>query len=127
MMLNKMVMNRMHIAAVPALLALLLALGAPPAVADDGYGSQVASKFTRGLANTATGWVELPKDIVNTSKDSNIAVGMTWGVLKGVLDTVGRTAVGALELATFFVPSDEFVHPTYVWSDFNEDTAYGVP
>jgi len=120
-------LNRMHIAALPALLALLLAAGAPLAMADDGYGSQVGSKFARGLANTTTGWIELPKDMINTSKDSNILVGMTWGILKGVLDTVGRTAVGALELATFFVPSDEFVHPTYVWSDFNEDTGYGVP
>ncbi len=118
-------LNRMRVVALPALFALVFVVGAPLAMAADGYGTQAADKFGRGFANTATGWIELPKNIVNTSKDSNVLVGITWGLIKGALHTVGRTAVGAFELATFFVPNDEFVHPTYVWSDFNQDTTYG--
>ncbi len=120
-------LNKMRIAALPAMFALVFALGAPFAVAGDNYGSQVANKFGRGLANAATGWLEVPKNMINTSKESNVLVGLTWGTIKGALHTVGRTTVGALELATFFVPNEEFVHPTYVWTDFSQETTYGSP
>lgn len=118
-------LNRMRILSLPAFFALIFMVAAPMAIADDGYGTQVADKFGRGFANTATGWIELPKNVVNTSNQSNVAVGITWGLVKGVLYTVGRTAVGAVELVTFFVPNDEFVHPTFVWEDFDQDTTFG--
>jgi len=98
---------------------------ASPAIASD-YTNQVVDKFSRGFANTLTGWVELPKDIVNTSKQSNVGVGLTVGLVKGIMNTVGRTVVGAVELVTFFIPSKEFVHPRYVWQPFKQDTTYGT-
>jgi len=107
------------------LFAALFVLSVPSAMAND-YGSQVADKFSRGLANTVTGWVELPKNIVNTSKESNVGMGITVGLVKGVLQTVGRTVVGAVELVTFFIPSPEYVQPRYVWDPFDKDTTYGT-
>jgi len=98
---------------------------AQPALAAD-YASDTGAKFTRGLANAATGWVEIPKNIANESRDSNALVGITYGTVKGVAHTVGRTVVGAIDLATFFVPSGEFVHSTYVWEQTASDTTYGV-
>ncbi len=102
---------------------LLLAFSSPLLAAD--YGSQVGDKFSRGLGNTVAGWVEIPRNIVSESRASNPAVGLTWGTVKGAFHAVGRTAVGATELGTFYVPSDEIVHPTYAWSTPYRETTYG--
>jgi len=108
--------------------ATALALGllaATPAMAGD-YADDAGAKFTRGIANSATGWGEIPKNINNETRDSNILVGLTYGTLNGAVHTVGRTAVGAFDLATFFIPSNEIVHSTYVWKQTRDDTTYGV-
>ena len=98
---------------------------AQSAMAGD-YAADTGAKFTRGLANTATGWGEIPKNIANESRNSNAFVGFTYGTVKGAAHTVGRTVVGAIDLATFFVPSGEFVHSTYVWEKTRDNTTYGV-
>jgi len=96
-----------------------------PAMADN-YASDSGSKFTRGLANTVTGWGEVSKNIVNESRDSNVLVGLTYGALKGVAHTVGRTVVGAFDLVTFFAPTREAVHSTYVWQQQRSETTYDI-
>jgi len=103
---------------------LMCALSAPLYAADD-YGSQAGDKFSRGLGNAAGGWLEMPKNIVAESRARNAAVGLTWGTLKGSFHALGRTAVGAAELGTFFVPNDEIVHPTYAWDTPDRETTYG--
>jgi putative exosortase-associated protein (TIGR04073 family) len=108
-----------------SLFVALCMVTAPAAMADD-YGNLIANKFASGLANTATGWMELPKNIVNTSQKQNIGLGVTVGLVKGVAHTVGRTVVGAFELATFFIPTPEYIHPRYVWATFDMDTTYGA-
>ncbi len=90
------------------------------------YANDSGSKFTRGLANAATGWGEIPKNIVLESEKSNVLVAITYGAVKGAFHTVGRTVVGALELGTFFVPSDEVVQSTYVWENTHEETTYDL-
>ncbi|MDX8391805.1 MAG: exosortase system-associated protein, TIGR04073 family, partial [Mariprofundaceae bacterium] len=97
----------------------------PVAWADD-YGAQSAGKFARGIANLATGWLEVPKNIGNESRDRNVGVGLTYGTLKGGVHAVGRTLVGAVDTATFFIPGDSFVHSNYVWDDFDHETTYGA-
>jgi len=104
--------------------AAVLAFGSPVMASD--YANDSGAKFTRGLANAATGWGEIPKNIALETNNSNVFVGMTYGTLKGVGHTVGRTLVGALELGTFFIPSDEIVQSTYVWQDASEETTYGL-
>jgi len=108
----------------PALLAGVLSFGAI-ASADD-YGSQAAAKFSRGIINLTTGWLEAPKNISNESRKSNAVVGLTYGAVKGSMHTVGRTAAGALDTATFFIPSKSIVHSDRVWDDFNTETTYGA-
>ncbi len=107
-----------------ALVALLFAFSAPVLAGD--YGSQTSNKFVRGITNLATGWLEVPKNISNESRKSNAGVGLTWGSVKGGLHAVGRTTVGALDTATFYVPSEEIVHSNYVWDDFDKETTYGT-
>ncbi|MDQ6954177.1 MAG: exosortase system-associated protein, TIGR04073 family [Mariprofundaceae bacterium] len=102
----------------------LLTLGSPALAAN--YASDTGEKFSRGLVNTATGWGEVPKNIVLETKNSNIFIGLTYGTVKGVVHTVGRSVVGVLELGTFFIPSSEVVQSTYVWENTREETTYGL-
>jgi putative exosortase-associated protein (TIGR04073 family) len=79
----------------------------------------MATKAGRGLANTATGWVEFPKQIYITAKDDGIAKGLFVGPIKGLGMTLVRTVSGVLEVMTFFVPFpgfyDPYFDPAYVW------------
>ncbi|RMH50776.1 MAG: exosortase system-associated protein, TIGR04073 family [Zetaproteobacteria bacterium] len=103
------------------------ALATPTATAaEQGYAQSVADKFARGFANTATGWLELPKYVIHEGHGNHIFRGLTVGLLEGVMHTVGRTLVGVVDLGTFFVPTPEIVHPRYVWSPFSGETSYGT-
>lgn len=100
-------------------------LSTGPAYAQEhDYLSGLTCKFSQGLLNTATGFIELPKNIINISQDENIFVGLTWGVVRGALHTVSRTVVGAAELITSPIPTDNYISPPYVWDRFSEDTRY---
>ncbi|PIU39970.1 MAG: exosortase system-associated protein, TIGR04073 family, partial [Candidatus Omnitrophica bacterium CG07_land_8_20_14_0_80_50_8] len=52
------------------------------------------TKLGRGVANTLTGWVELPKNIYKTNVDENAFAGLTLGVAKGAGMTIVRTGAG---------------------------------
>ena len=72
-------------------------------VSEPVYASGPLHKLARGVANVATGWVELPVQVVRTTElDGNIA-GLTVGVAKGVKFGIGRTALGVWEIATFWL------------------------
>jgi len=88
------------------------------------YLSCFTSKLSQGFFNTTTGFIELPKNIVNISHDQNIFVGLTWGLLRGTAHAVGRTVVGAAELITAPIPTKPYITPPYVWDRFSEDTRY---
>jgi len=79
----------------------------------------MAGKAGRGLANIATGWLELPKQIYTTSKEDGTVKGIFLGPLKGLGMTLVRTVSGAGELMTFFVAFpgfyDPYFDPAYVW------------
>jgi putative exosortase-associated protein (TIGR04073 family) len=91
---------------------------------EQSYLSGFTCKFTQGLSNTAAGFIELPKNVINISHDQNIFVGLTWGVVRGVIHSVSRTVVGAAELITSPIPTDDYISPPYVWDRFSEDTRY---
>ena len=77
------------------------------------------TKLGRGVANTLTGWVELPKNIYNTSVQDNAFAGMTLGVAKGAGMSLVRTGAGIYEIATFPFPLPEnyvpILEPEYVF------------
>ncbi len=79
----------------------------------------MANKAVRGVANIATGWLEFPKQIVNTYKEDGLGKGMTVGPLKGIGMTLVRTVAGAFETVTFFIAFpgfyDPLVEPDYAW------------
>ena len=77
------------------------------------------TKLGRGVANTLTGWVELPKNIYSTSVEKNALAGMTLGLAKGAGMTIVRTGAGIYEIATFPFPLPEnykpILEPEYVF------------
>jgi putative exosortase-associated protein (TIGR04073 family) len=88
------------------------------------YGQKVREKFLRTMTNLSFGGVEIPKNIVNVTNDSNIFFGLTGGLLKGLVNTLGRTAVGVTDLLTLPVPTQPVAYPIYVWDEFDTDTRY---
>ena len=83
------------------------------------YAQDAFTKLGRGVANTLTGWVELPKNIYNTSVEDNAFSGMTLGLAKGAGMTLVRTGAGIYEIATFPFPLPEnyrpILEPEYVF------------
>jgi putative exosortase-associated protein (TIGR04073 family) len=80
------------------------------------------TKLTRGVSNLAMGWVEIPKQMMSVKKEhgdgAGDVAGFFWGTAKGFAHFLGRTAVGAYETVTFFVPSfDPVIEPEYVFSE----------
>ena len=83
-------------------------------------------KLSRGLINTAFGWVEIPKQMIKvkqeTGETTGDVVGFTWGPLRGLAYFVGRTAIGALEMVTFAIPEyDPIIEPEFILSGEEEE------
>ena len=83
------------------------------------FAQDAFSKLGRGVANTLTGWVELPKNVYNTSVEENAFTGMTLGLAKGAGMTLVRMGAGIFEVATFPFPVPEdykpVLEPEYVF------------
>lgn len=90
----------------------------PPAHAAPSGGA--FGKLGRGVINTFTGWVEIPKRIYETSEVQGAASGWTWGLLRGVGYGFVRTAAGLYELFTFPFPAPPdyapVMDPPYIFS-----------
>jgi putative exosortase-associated protein (TIGR04073 family) len=87
----------------------------------DFYANPV-SKFARGVTNTATGWIEVPKQIYKTSRDHDPVTGLLAGTAKGVVDGTVRTLGGVFDVATFPIPpySKPLVCPEFVFEGWDE-------
>lgn len=106
-------------------LAAMLAFSAQiRAEGSDDYGKSFPDKLAVGFANMTMGMLELPKNVINHTSDSNILVGITLGTLRGSLHGVGRTLVGVADALTSPFPTQDFVSPGYPWERFSEDTRY---
>jgi len=89
------------------------------------YGSQVGDKALNGFTNMTTAVLEIPKNIINTTNDSNIILGSVGGLAKGIVHTVGRMMTGLTDLVTAPLLTKPIVQPEYIWDDFDLDTTYG--
>ncbi|MGR9071921.1 MAG: exosortase system-associated protein, TIGR04073 family [Gammaproteobacteria bacterium] len=80
-----------------------------------------AGKFGRGLAGMTCGFLEIPGNIVQETKKSG-AIGVPFGLAKGLGMTVTRELVGVYEFlsAPFPVPSGykPILTPEYPWDYF---------
>jgi putative exosortase-associated protein (TIGR04073 family) len=96
------------------------------------YGEKIGHKLLRGFANMTTAVVEVPKNVINATnaggiggEGSNFIWGLAGGVPVGVLNMIGRTGSGIVDVLTFPLPTKSIPLPEYPWQQFNEDTAYG--
>lgn len=92
---------------------------------DESYGDKVETKALSGLANIGAGLVEIPKNAINISNDTNIVWGIVAGLPYGAMQSAGRIGAGILDLATFYIPTTPITRPVYVWDDFDATTTYG--
>jgi putative exosortase-associated protein (TIGR04073 family) len=65
---------------------------------------KMGKKLGRGIVNVSTGWVEIPKNIYDTTVESNPFLGITFGTLKGTGMSIVRTGAGAYDILTFLFP-----------------------
>jgi len=89
------------------------------------YGSQVGEKALNGFTNMTTAIIELPKNIINSSNDAGLFLGLPGGLIKGIINTVSRTLVGVTDLITAPIPTKPIAMPAYAWDKFDIDTSYG--
>ena len=84
--------------------------------------ADVWRKLGRGLSNTVTGVVEVPKKVILISKEDNVLLGLTWGLVKGATVGLLRTAVGVYETVTFPIPApadyEPIIHPEFVFEEW---------
>lgn len=97
--------------------------GSVSTTAGSSYSDGVLRKLGRGLANVATGVLEIPRTTeLVTRKDGAIA-GMTVGVVKGLWNVVVRELAGVYETVTFLIDAPKgfapLVHPEFVWEEGN--------
>ncbi len=102
-------------------LVVCLVITAMLGMASYSYAQDPAKKLGRGLANILTGWVELPKNIYDTSVEENVLSGLTMGLAKGVGMSIVRTGAGVYETVTFPFPIPEdyqpVLEPEFVFSE----------
>lgn len=106
------------------LLLSALCLLIPYGAMAESYPSKVVAKLGNGIANVATGVVEIPKTMIVTTHKKGPVYGLTAGFFTGIGHMVGRTVLGAADIATFMVPTKPFLQPKYIWKDFNRETRY---
>jgi len=92
---------------------------------NDSIPAQIGHKLTRGMANTLTGWAEMPKQMYLRATEGSLAMGVVKGVMEGIGMTFARTTAGLYEIATFAIPLpwhyQPLFEPEYVWQDEEED------
>ena len=94
----------------------------------ESYGTTVGRKLGSGASNMAMGWIEIPKNTLNVTNDSDtqyVLFGLVGGVIKGTLHAVGRTLTGVSDFVTAPLPTKPMIRSDYVWDEFSQDTTYG--
>ncbi len=90
------------------------------------YGAQVGDKALIGITNLGTGWLEIPKSVVNTTEQTNVLYGVIGGLGYGVFNTLGRMGTGLIDLVSAPFPTDPIVNPVRPWNNFDTKTTYGI-
>jgi putative exosortase-associated protein (TIGR04073 family) len=101
-------------------LALLAGASVLPAPAD---AQSAGRKFGRGLAAMTCGFLEVPGNVVETSRERGAGWGLTLGFAEGLGKLVVRELVGVYEFVTapFPVPAgyQPILKPEYPWGYFD--------
>lgn len=94
-------------------------------------GSGPGAKLCRGLAGVGLGFLELPGNMVEVSKEKGVLMGMSAGFLKGMMMIIVRGTVGLYETLTFPIAAPaEYrcpVTPDYPWGYFTGADTKALP
>jgi putative exosortase-associated protein (TIGR04073 family) len=90
------------------------------------YPARIGGKLGIGLINATTGMVEVPKSIMVETEQENIWMGMSVGFVKGMVNAIGRSFLGMLDVVSFPIPTKPLVSPPVVFQDFSTETTYGT-
>jgi putative exosortase-associated protein (TIGR04073 family) len=88
------------------------------------YPAKLGTKLGNGITNMVTGIAEIPKTIMITNRTEGPAYAATAGVMTGLIQMMGRTLCGAVDLVTFMIPTKPIVQPGFVWENFKKETTY---
>jgi len=84
------------------------------------YVAPMGNQLVRGITNVATGWGEIPRQIV-LAADESILLMVPLGLARGIIMTCARTVYGAAETVFFIVPFEEnyesAMKPAFVWQE----------
>ncbi len=84
------------------------------------FAQDMLRKLGRGVANIATGVIEIPKSIQESFYDNGPIAAGTYGVLDGVYKFLLRTGVGVYEVITFPLPFpadyEPIIEPEFLFS-----------
>jgi putative exosortase-associated protein (TIGR04073 family) len=113
-----------HTPLVRAAACVVFAVLLVPAVAVAEY--TAAHKFGRGMAGMTCGFLEIPGNIVQVSRERSPAWGFTLGFAQGLGKLIPRILVGVYETisAPFEVPDgfEPIIMPEYPWDYFEKKT-----
>lgn len=98
----------------------------PQAAMAEDYPQNAGQKLTNGVANAATGFLDIPKTMMVDSQSNGPAYGMTFGLIKGFWNAVFRTGIGIFDAATFLIPTKAEASPKVIWEDFNKPTTFKI-
>jgi putative exosortase-associated protein (TIGR04073 family) len=89
------------------------------------YGSKIGYKTLRGFSNIGLGFIEIPKNMIKITNESNFVFGVTGGFLLGAVNTFGRFTIGTLDLLTFPLATKPVTQPVHPWQNYlTVDTEY---
>ncbi|MFH0762517.1 MAG: exosortase system-associated protein, TIGR04073 family [Candidatus Omnitrophota bacterium] len=79
------------------------------------YNDSPVAKGSDGVINAATFWAEVPQEVYDTTADSNILNGITFGFARGLIYGFGRGIAGVVDTVTCIVPpyDEPLVEPQY--------------
>lgn len=111
--------SQLSLALVAAAVATALALPLPADAAKYGAGR----KFGRGLAAMTCGFLEVPGNIVKTSRKKGPVYGVTLGFVEGLGRLVVRELVGVYEFVSAPFPAPPgykpIIQPEFPWGYFD--------
>jgi putative exosortase-associated protein (TIGR04073 family) len=108
----------------PLLVVAALLFFSPQAsmAAADTYVEKVGDKLAHGIANLVTGVGEIPKNMIIETNEKGLAYGLTVGTIVGIVEGIGRSLTGALDLVTFPIPTKPIIYPDFIWKDWDKKT-----
>ena len=114
----------MKICQTSLLLAAVLLIVSLSGRAEQSYVATIGNKAGTGLLNAAAGWMEIPKTMIVTSRNEGLGIGLTGGFFMGLANTLGRSVMGVVDLATFPIPTKPMVTPPLIWEKFGQETSF---